>query len=200
MEKDTTTQTIAQKTLKLFLGCLILFLIIFALYWCNSKPHPFIKPNSNDSINNAIADKQAVIDMTIENNKALRLKIDSLSNLKPKVIVRYKTVYDSLYIEDSLCRKSLIVLHHEHAIIDSVNNQIITNQENHLINDSHIIGNLTEVVSLQKLQHKRDSTRNKQLTDTIPTVKRKGYIKGFIHGFGSGAAVTKGVEVITNLK
>ena len=50
------------------------------------------------------------------------------------------------------------------------------------------------------VRYTQDSIRNKQLTDTIPTVKRKGYIKGFIHGFGSGAAVTKGVEVITNLR
>ncbi len=51
MKKDTVTQTIAQKTLKIFLGCLILFLVIFALYWCNSKPHPFIKPDTSTLVN-----------------------------------------------------------------------------------------------------------------------------------------------------
>lgn len=194
MEKDQTTQTIAQKTLKLFLGCLILFLVIFALYWCNSKPHPFIKSNNNDSINNAISNKQAVIDMTIANNKALRLKIDSLSNLKPKVIVRYITVYDSLLVVDSMCVKSLVKLHDEHSKIDSVNNHIITNQETHIMNDSHIIGNLTDIIALKQYRINSDSLEINDLIMTVKKEKRKGKLKtilgtalGTLAGFGLGS-------------
>lgn len=165
---------------------------------CSHKPNLVVTPN--DSINNAIADKEYLIDSIKDYNAYLKAKIDSLKAIKPKVIVRYKTVYDSLLVVDSMCVKSLVKLHDEHSKIDSVNNQIITNQETHIMNDSQIIGNLTDIIALKQYQHTKDSIRNKQLTDTIPTVKRKGYIKGFTHGFGSGAAVTKGVEVITNLK
>lgn len=164
---------------------------------CSHKPNLVVVPN--DSINSIIDDKQAVIDMLVENNKAIRLQIDSLKEVKPKVIVRYKTVYDSLLIVDTMCVQALNTLHNEHSKVDSVNNSIISNQETHIMNDSQIIGNLSEIVYLQKLQHIKDSTRNKQLTDTIPTVKRKGFLKGFGVGFGSGAAVSKGADVLINL-
>ena len=193
-EDKLITQTIAQKTLKLFLGCLILFLVIFALYWCNSKPHPFIKPNNNDSINNAISNLKSQNSVLIENNKSLRTERDSLSNLKPKVIVRYKTIYDSLLVIDSMCVKSLVKLHDEHSKIDSVNNHIITNQETHIMNDSHIIGNLTDIIALKQTRISNDSLTIDDLTMTVKKEKRKGKLKtilgtalGTLAGFGLGS-------------
>jgi hypothetical protein len=194
MQKDPTTQTIAQKTLKLFLGCLILFLVIFALYWCNSKPHPFIKPNNNDSINNAISNLKSQNSVLIKNNKSLRTEIDSLSNLKPKVIVRYKTIYDSLLVVDSTCVRSLNLLYNECQKVDSVNNQIITNQETHIMNDSHIIGNLADIIALKQTRISNDSLTIDDLTMTVKKEKRKGKLKtilgtalGTLAGFGLGS-------------
>ncbi|MEG7674124.1 hypothetical protein U2071_15750, partial [Listeria monocytogenes] len=73
------------------------------------------------------------------------------------VIVRYRTVYDSLLVVDSMCIQALNTLHDEHTKIDSVNNQIITNQETHIMNDSHIIGNLTDIIAIQKYVITSDS-------------------------------------------
>ncbi|WP_333727854.1 hypothetical protein, partial [Listeria monocytogenes] len=58
---------------------------------------------------------------------------------------------------DSMCIQALNTLHDEHTKIDSVNNQIITNQETHIMNDSHIIGNLTDIIAIQKYVITSDS-------------------------------------------
>jgi hypothetical protein len=113
--------------------------------------------------------------MLLANNKDLRLKIDSLSNLKPKVIVRYKTVYDSLLIADTLCIQSLKTLHNNHAKIDSVNDAIILKQDMELGNYATIVGNDLTIIELQ-------NKRIKQLADSLPIVKRKGYFKGLKQG------------------
>ena len=178
---------------------IILFLLVVLLKDCgNSEPPP--QTINKDSLYTIIAEKTQINDYLKNENKSIKLITDSLKGLKPKVIVRYKTIYDSLLVVDTMCVQALNTLHDEHTKIDSVNNHIISNQSKVIKNDSNIITNYKQISSNYKIIHTKDSIRNKQLTDTIPTVKRKGYIKGFIHGFGSGAAVTKGVEVITNLR
>lgn len=171
---------------------------MFIFKGCSTEPTP--QTINKDSLNTIIAEKNQINDYLKNENKAIKAITDSLKELKPKVIVRYKTIYDSLLVVDSMCIQALNTLHDEHTKIDSVNNHIISNQSKVIKNDSNIITNYKQISSNYKIIHTKDSIRNKQLTDTIPTVKRKGYIKGFIHGFGSGAAVTKGVEVITNLR
>lgn len=188
-------------TLKAALPYLIIGILIVILSFimkdCEHKPKLVLTPN--DSINTVIAEKEQIIAYIKEDNIRKKAVIDSLNNLKPKVIVRYKTVYDSLLIVDTMCVQALNTLYNECQKVDSVNNQIITNQEQHIINDSHIIGNLTDIVALKQYQHTKDSTRIVQLNDTIPTVKRKGFLKGFGIGFGSGAAASKGSDVLINL-
>ena len=57
----------------------------------------------------------------------------------------------------------------------------------------------TEIIAKQK-RINRDSTRIEQLNDTLPKVKRKGFVKGFLIGFGSGAAAKQGVDILTQIK
>lgn len=156
-------------------GLIIGILAILLCNKCESDPKP--TQSNKDSLNLVISEKEYLIESIKDYNLTLHSKIDSLSNLKPKVIVRYKTVYDSLLVVDSMCVKSLVKLHDEHSKIDSVNNHIITNQETHIMNDSHIIGNLTGIIAIQKTVIKSDSLTIDELTMTVKKEKRKGKIR-----------------------
>jgi len=176
----------------------ILFAVGFwiVLIWllnkgCSTEPNP--QTINKDSLYTIIAEKTQINDYLKNENKAIKAITDSLKGLKPKVIVRYKTVYDSLLVVDSMCVKSLVKLHDEHSKIDSVNNHIITNQETHIMNDSHIIGNLTDIIAIQKYVITSDSVTIDDLTMTVKKEKRKGKLKtilgtaiGTLAGFGLG--------------
>lgn len=183
-----------KQTLKTILPYIIIGVLIVILSFimkdCSHKPNLKIVPN--DSINNAIAEKEQINEYLKNDNIVLKAKIDSLSNLKPKVIVRYKTVYDSLLVVDSMCVKSLIKLHDEHSKIDSVNNNIITNQETHIMNDSHIIGNLTDIIALKQYRINSDSIVIEDLTITVKKEKRKGKVKTVL---GSALGALSGIGI-----
>lgn len=181
-------------TLKSILPYIIIGILIVILSFimkdCSHKPNLVVV--NNDSINNAIAEKEQINEYLKNDNIVLKAKIDSLSNLKPKVIVRYKTVYDSLLVVDSMCVKSLIKLHDEHSKIDSVNNNIITNQETHIMNDSHIIGNLTDIIALKQYRINSDSIVIEDLTMTVKKEKRKGKVKTVL---GSALGALSGIGI-----
>lgn len=179
----------AELTIKTILPYLIIGILIVILSFimknCNHKPKLAVV--SNDSINNIIADKEQIIAYIKEDNLRKKALIDSLKGLKPKVIVRYKTVYDSLLIVDTMCVQALNTLHDEHTKIDSVNNRIIDRQSKVIQNDSTIITNFTDVIILQKKRIKNDSL-------TIKKEKRKGKLKtilgtalGVLGGIGIGS-------------
>ena len=90
----------------------------------NSEPTP--QTINKDSLYTIIAEKNQINDYLKNENKSIKLITDSLKGLKQKVIVRYKTVYDSLLVVDTMCVVALNTLHDEHSKIDSVNNHIIT--------------------------------------------------------------------------
>ena len=154
---------------------IISILIILAWLFLKTCNHKVIADKPIDTTKEVIELKTIYNKMLLDNNKDLRLKIDSLSNLKPKVIVRYKTVYDSLLIADTLCKKDLIILHNNHVKIDSVNDAIILKQDMELGNYATIVGNDLTIIELQ-------NKRIKQLVDSLPIVKRKGYFKGLKQG------------------
>ena len=176
----------------------ILFAVGFwiVLIWllnkgCSTEPNP--QTINKDSLYTIIAEKTQINDYLKNENKVIKAITDSLKGLKPKVIVRYKTVYDSLLVVDSMCVKSLVKLHYEHSKIDSVNNHIITNQETHIMNDSHIIGNLTDIIAIQKYVITSDSVTIDELKMTVKKEKRKCKLKtilwtaiGTLAGFGLG--------------
>ncbi|CAB4127157.1 hypothetical protein UFOVP87_53 [uncultured Caudovirales phage] len=154
----------------IIIGILIILVWMF-LKTCNHK----IVVDKVDTTKEVIELKTLYNKILLAKNKNLNLKIDSLSNLKPKVIVRYNTVYDSLLIADTLCDRALITLHDEHTKIDSVNDAIILNQNMELGNYATIVGNDLTIIELQ-------NKRIKQLADSLPIVKRKGYFKGLKQG------------------
>jgi len=176
----------------------ILFAVGFwiVLIWllnkgCSTEPNP--QTINKDSLYTIIAEKTQINDYLKNENKAIKLITDSLKALKPKVIVRYKTVYDSLLVVDTMCVQALNTLHDEHSKIDSVNNHIITNQETHIINDSHIINNLNGVIQIQEYIIRSDSNMINSLKMTVKKEKRKGKLKtilgtaiGTLAGFGLG--------------
>ena len=186
---DNTKQTLKSILPYIIIGILIVILS-FIMKDCEHKPNLVLTPN--DSINTAIAEKEQIIDYIKNDNANLKAKIDSLSNLKPKVIVRYKTVYDSLLVVDTMCISALNTLHIEHSKIDSVNNQIISNQETHIMNDSHIIGNLTDIIALKQYRINSDSIVIEDLNMTVKKEKRKGKLKTIL---GSAIGVLAGIGI-----
>ncbi len=175
-------------TLKTILPYIVIGILIvvasFFMKSCENKPNVVIVPN--DGLNAIIKDKQETVKYYLNKAKIDSLKIDSLKHLKPKVIVRYKTVYDSLLVIDTMCINSLTKLHQEHSKIDSVNNAIITNQENHIINDSHVIGNLTDIVAMQKYKATNDSLAIIDISKEVKKKYRKGLMQGGVVGVGIG--------------
>ena len=160
----------------------ILFAVGFwiVLIWLLNKgcsTEPTQQTINKDSLYTIIAEKTQINDYLKNENKQIKAITDSLKGLKPKVIVRYKTIYDSLLVVDSMCIQALNALHDEHTKIDSVNNQIITNQETHIMNDSHIIGNLTDIIAIQKYVITSDSVTIDELKMTVKKEKRKGKLK-----------------------
>jgi len=176
----------------LIIGILIVIASFF-MKGCERKPDVVLTPT--DQLDELMADKEQINDMLLSNIKSLKLQIDSLKSLKPKVVIRYKTVYDSLLVIDTMCINSLVTLHDEHSKIDSVNNAIITNQENHIINDSHVIGNLTDIVAIQKYKLTNDSLAIIDISKEVKRKYRKGLIQGGAIGFGIGAAFIGGLII-----
>lgn len=186
---DNTKQTLKSILLYIIIGILIVILS-FIMKDCEHKPNLVLTPN--DSINTAIAEKEQIIDYIKNDNAILKAKIDSLKTLKPKVIVRYKTVYDSLILNDTLCINQLVTLYNECNKIDSVNNAIISNQETHIMNDSHIIGNLTDIIALKQYRINSDSIVIEDLNMTVKKEKRKGKVKTIL---GSAIGVLAGIGI-----
>lgn len=164
---------------------IILFLLVVLLKDCgNSEPTP--QTINKDSLYTIIAEKNQINDYLKNENKVIKAITDSLSNLKPKVIVRYKTVYDSLLVVDTMCISALNTLHDEHSKIDSVNNRIISNQETHIMNDSHIIGNLTDIIAIQKYVITSDSLEKLAYKEFIKLEFKRGLRKGRRQGIAIG--------------
>jgi len=198
-ENDTITQIIAHKAFRLFLAIFLIALIVFALFYCNSKPQPINPPlTPTNQLSEIIADKEQINEVLLANNKTLRLKLDSLSHVKPKVIVRYKTVYDSLLVIDTMCVKALVTLHDEHSKIDSINNYIISNQANQISNYSTVSGNLMDIIAIQKYQLTVDSVNEIALKQAIQNEVKNGKRK-HRKGLSQGCAVGVGIGVVGTL-
>lgn len=157
---------------------------MFIFKGCSTEPTP--QTINKDSLNTIIAEKTQINDYLKNENKQIKAITDSLKGLKPKVIVRYKTIYDSLLVVDSMCIQALNALHDEHTKIDSVNNQIITNQETHIMNDSHIIGNLTDIIAIQKYVITSDSLEKLAYKEFIKLEFKRGLRKGRRQGIAIG--------------
>jgi hypothetical protein len=149
--------------------------------------------DNKDSIYNLIAEKEQINEFILENNKELRHQLDSATHVKPRFIVRYKTVYDSLLVVDTMCIRSLTTLNNECAKKDSVNEFIISNQSTQIGNLITVNNNLNDIIDIQRYRISTDSINEVALKQTIKDEisngkrkYRKGLLQGGVIGIGVG--------------
>jgi hypothetical protein len=198
-------ENMKQLTFKSILPYLVMALLIIlaSLYLkdCRGKNPQLTLIDNKDSLYNLIAEKEQINSFILENNKELRHQLDSATHVKPKVIIRYKTVYDSLLIADTLCIQSLTTLNNECAKKDSVNEYIISNQSSQIGNLITVNNNLNDIIDIQRYRIGTDSinevTLKQTIKDEISNGRRK-YRKGLLQGgvIGLGVGVIGGILLI----
>lgn len=181
-----------KKRLNRILGAVLLLLIIVALMTCNNEPKPLNVVEDTNPLNEIVKDKDAINAVLIENNKALKIKNDSLLAVKPKTIYRKIYVYDSLLIADTACINSLVTLYNQCAKVDSVNEFIISNQSSQIANLVTVTNNQQDIIDIRNYQHNVDSINEvaykEQVKLEIKNSKRK-YRKGLLQGGAVGLGV-----------
>jgi hypothetical protein len=186
------TNLTENKYFKWFLGAVLLLLIIIALMTCNNEPKPFNTIIETNPLNEIVKDKEAINAVLIENNKVLRDSLFKLNQAKPKIVIRYKTIYDSLLIVDTACVKSLAVLNDACLKKDSVNEFIISNQSSQIAQYITLTNNQQDIIDIRNYQHNIDSINEvaykERIDAEIKTAKRK-YRKGLLQGGAVGLGV-----------
>ena len=165
---------------KLLLPTAIISMACLALLMtCKNKPKP--KPSLGT------LDKK--IDSIKININKDSLIIDSLMKLRPKVIVKYKTKYDTIYKQaPDTCKIYLEQLNAECLKLDSFNLGIITRQETQLISYSELTGIMQEKAVMQSLRHIEDSLLNDKLDRKLKRTRKVG-IAAFGIGFIGGLLI-----------
>jgi len=167
-------QIIKELAYKIILPTIIIVLVCIALMvTCKGKSRPpqippSVLDNKIDSIKTHI-NKDSLI-------------IDSLMKLRPKVITRYKTKYDTIYRQaPDTCKSYLAELNAECLKLDSFNLGIITRQETQLISYSELTGIMQEKAVMQDLRHTKDSLLITKLDKKLKRTRKVG-----IAAFGIG--------------
>jgi len=166
---------------KLLLPTAIISMACLALLMtCNKKP--IIVP----PIPNVLDNKIDSIKININKDSLI---IDSLMKLKPKVIVKYKTKYDTIYkTAPDTCKSYLAELNAECLKMDSFNLGIITRQELQLISYSELTGIMQEKANMQDLRHTKDSLLITKLDKKLKRTRKVG-IAAFGLGFVGGLLI-----------
>ena len=174
-------QIIKELAYKIVLPTIIISLVCLALMMtCKRKPPiliptPSVFDHSIDSILTTI-NKDSLI-------------IDSLMKLRPKVVVKYKTKYDTIYQQaPDTCKNYLAQLNAECLKLDSFNLGIITRQETQLISYSELTGIMQEKANMQDLRHIEDSLLNAKLDKKLKRTRKVG-IAAFGLGFIGGLLI-----------
>jgi hypothetical protein len=170
-------QIIKELAYKIVLPTIIVALACLALLMtCKGKDKPIPIPPS-------VFDK-SIDSIKVHINKD-SLIIDSLIKLRPKVITRYKTKYDTIYqTAPDTCKSYLAELNAECLKLDSFNLGIITRQENQLISYSELTGIMQEKANMYVLRHTEDSLLNAKLNKKLKRTRKVG-----IAAFGIGFVV-----------
>jgi len=174
-------QIIKELAYKIVLPTMIVSMACLALLMtCKNKPKPKPLPPS-------------ILDKKIDSIKAHinkdSLIIDSLMKLKPKIVTRYKTKYDTIYkTAPDTCIYYLEELNHECMVLDSFNNGIITRQETQLISYSELVGIMQEKANMQSLKHIEDSLAIGTLQRKLKRT-RKLAVAGLFGGLITGAVI-----------
>jgi hypothetical protein len=136
--------------------------------YCSVKPPPIVFDEKIDSIKIAI-NKDSLI-------------IDSLMKLRPKVVIKYKTKFDTIYKQaPDTCKSYLAKLNAECLKMDSFNLGIITRQETQLISYSELTGIMQEKENMYVLRHNEDSLLITKLDKKLKRTRKVG-----IAAFGVG--------------
>ncbi len=143
-------QIIRELAYKIILPTIIIVLVCLALMiTCKGKSKPPQVPPS-------VFDNKIDSILTTINKDSLI--IDSLMKLRPKVIVKYKTKYDTIYRQaPDTCKSYLAELNAECLKMDSFNIGIITRQETQLVSYSELTGIMQEKATMQDFRHTEDS-------------------------------------------
>jgi len=166
---------------KLLLPTIIIALVCQALLMtCKGKDKPIPIPPS-------------VLDQRIDSIKTSinkdSLIIDSLMNLRPKVVIKYKTKYDTIYKQaPDTCKSYLAELNAECLKLDSFNTGIITRQELQLISYSELVGTMSEQSNMYVLRHTKDSLSILKLDKKLKRTRKVG-IAAFGIGFIGGLLI-----------
>jgi hypothetical protein len=174
-------QIIRELAYKIILPTIIIALVCLALMMtCKGKDRPPKVPpsifdNKIDSIKTHI-NKDSLI-------------IDSLMKLRPKVVIKYKTKYDTIYQQaPDTCKIYLAELNAECLKMDSFNLGIITRQETQLISYSELTGIMQEKANMQDLRHNKDSLTIIDLDRKLKRTRKVG-IAAFGIGFVGGLLI-----------
>jgi len=180
MTKDEK-QIIKELAYKIILPTIIIALVCLALMiTCKGKQTPPKVPPS------VFDDKIDSIKTTINKDSLI---IDSLMKLRPKVITRYKTKYDTIYKDaPDTCKSYLAELNAECMALDSFNLGIITRQETQLISYSELTGIMQQKTVMQDLRHIEDSLLNAKLDKKLKRTRKFG-IAAFGVGFIGGMLI-----------
>jgi hypothetical protein len=174
-------QIIKELAYKIVLPTIIIALVCLALMvTCKGKKQPPKVPPS-------------VFDYSIDSIKTTinkdSLIIDSLMKLRPKVIVKYKTKYDTIYKQaPDTCKMYLEQLNAECLKLDSFNMGIITRQETQLISYSELVGTMSEQSNMYVLRHTKDSLSILKLDKKLKRTRKVG-IAAFGLGFVGGLLI-----------
>jgi hypothetical protein len=174
-------QIIRELAYKIILPTIIIVLVCLALMvTCKGKSKPPQIPPS------VFDDKIDSVKTHINKDSLI---IDSLMKLRPKVITRYKTKYDTIYRQaPDTCKSYLAELNAECLKLDSFNLGIITRQETQLISYSELTGIMQEKANMQDLRHNEDSLFILKLDKKLKRTRKVG-IAAFGLGFVGGLLI-----------
>jgi hypothetical protein len=185
-----------QLTFKTIIPYLVMaLLIILASLFikdCRGKNPQLTLIDNKDSLYTLIAEKEQINSYIMDRYKIVESRLDSASHVKPRVIIRYKTVYDSLLVVDTMCIRSLTTLNNECAKKDSVNEFIISNQSSQIGNLITVNNNLNDIIDIQRYRMSTDSINEVTLKQTIKDEIKNGkskYRKGLLQGGVVGISV-----------
>jgi len=180
MNKDER-QIIRELAYKIIMPTIIIVLVCLALMMtCKGKSRPPQVPPS-------VFDNKIDSILTTINKDSL--VIDSLMKLRPKVITRYKTKYDTIYRQaPDTCKSYLAELNAECLKMDSFNLGIITRQETQLISYSELVGTMSEQSNMYVLRHNEDSLLITKLDKKLKRTRKVG-IAAFGLGFIGGLLI-----------
>ena len=187
-------KTLNLKTITPYLIALLLILAATLIMKdCKGKQLTGTVIQPTNQLDDIVKDKEAIILATMENNKVLRDSLFMLLERKPKVVIRYKTIYDSLLIVDTLCVKSLSVLNDACLRKDSVNEYVIKNQSLQIAGLITATNEQRDIIDIRNYQHNVDSINEvaykEQIQSEVKNGKRKyrkGLLQGGVVGLGVG--------------